>query len=98
MAASPKTGIGERFRNNAWVILADVAGISLLVAVLLSAGGSPALKEWMFMLLTAIPALAAMNIMISHLKPQPAPVPVKARVVAQRRIIIAPRPIDQRAR
>ena len=76
MAATPKRSITQRIGDNFWVIFADVAGLCLLTSVLLSAGGSPALKDWMFMLLTAIPALAAMNIIISRATAQPAPQPV----------------------
>ena len=79
-----------------WVVLVDVLGIAILIAALAAAGGAPALKDWMFVLMSCLPVAAAVMLYSTRLlKPAPQPVPARGPVV-ERRIVIAPRPIDSR--
>lgn len=85
-----------QFTGICWVVLADLLGIALLIAALAAAGGAPALKEWMFVLISCLPVAAAFMVYATHLlKPAPQPVPA-VRPVSERRIVISPRPIDSR--
>lgn len=96
MTTKPKTGIRQYVSENFWVIVVDIAGALLLMSLLATAAGAPALKEWMFALLTAVPVMAVINIVTQHRKPAPEAVVMPRRPVAERKIYITPRPYDQR--
>ena len=97
MANEPKGGIRQFIAARAWIIVVDVIGFLLLVSLLLTAGGAPALKEWMLVLLTVIPVMALVTMLVPHRKTQPVAAVKPARPAAERKIFIAPRPYDQRA-
>ncbi len=97
MANKTQTGIWQYLEARAWVIVVDIVGFALLLSLLLTAGGAPALKDWMFVLLTVIPVMALITMLIPPRKTQPAAAVIPARPAIERKIFIASRPYDQRA-
>lgn len=97
MTTQPRTGIRQYVSENFWVIVVDIAGALLLMSLLATAAGAPALKEWMFAMLTAVPLMAVINILTQHRQPAPEAVTIARRPAIERKIYITPRPYDQRA-
>ena len=96
MAVKRNKTLTEWLTANYWVVLADIAGFALLVAVISAAAGSPALRDWIFVLLTGLPLIAAVTLFAlsrTTAKSEPTSVPV---AVAERKIVITPRPVEQR--
>lgn len=98
MTSRDQTGIRQYVRENAWVIVVDIAGAVLLISLLMTAAGTPALKQWMFALLTAVPVIAAINLLTSHRQPAPEAAITPPRPARHRKIHISPRPDAQRTR
>ncbi len=97
MKTTQKNGMGQWLRPNLWIILADTIGLVLLVSVLLAASGSPALKEWLFLLLGGLPAVAILMLLAPRLaRPAQDQFPA-VRPINERHIVISPRPADQRS-
>ena len=97
MAQQPQTGIRGHIAANFWVIIVDAVGALFLLSLLLTAAGAPALKEWMFVLLTAVPVMAMITIIWPQPKARPVASATPIRQPVERRIVISPRPCDQRA-
>lgn len=97
MTANPRRGVRRWLTENFWVVLADAAGLLLLVSVLLAAGGSPALKEWLFVLLTGLPVIAAL-LLLAPRTVKPGDHCRAVQPIHERKIVICPRPVEQRTR
>ena len=96
MTAQSDRSICSYIKANFWIILVDLVGAGLLLSLLLTASGAPVLREFMFVLLTIVPVMAVLSIVILQ-RPQPSPAPVMNKPIATRKVIICPRPIDQRS-
>ena len=97
MTAHPKSGIRHYVSENFWVIVVDIAGAFLLISLLLTAAGAPALKQWLFALLTIVPVMAAINVLTPRREQAPQ-VDTAPRPALERKIYISPRPYAQRSK
>ncbi|NNE21413.1 MAG: hypothetical protein HKN11_02275 [Rhizobiales bacterium] len=98
MTSRATAGIRRYISENIWIIVTDIFGALLLLSLFLTAAGAPALKQWMFVLLTAVPVMAAISVLTLRRQQPPQGDIAPPGPALERKIYISPRPCAQRTR